>query len=78
MTNQSEQAAIEVRVDWEQRDVRHCNRQHIGKFNFWRGILPGALSIKLPGSNGEWVSEQFPAGEQVQPYSERNIHFSDR
>ncbi|HUT41833.1 MAG TPA: hypothetical protein VM011_10875, partial [Gammaproteobacteria bacterium] len=74
MTSQSEQAAIELRVDWEHRDVRHCNRQHFGKFNFWRDLLPGALSTKLPDSDGEWVSEQFPAGELVPPYSERNIH----
>jgi SAM-dependent methyltransferase len=74
MTSQSEQAAIELRVDWEHREVRHCNRQHFGKFNFWRDILPGALSTRLPDSNGGWVSEQFPAGELVPPYSERNIH----
>jgi SAM-dependent methyltransferase len=74
MTSQSEQAAIELRIDWEHRDTRHCNRQYFGKFNFWRDILPGALSIKLPDSNGEWVSEQFPAGELVPPCSEANIH----
>ena len=74
MTSQSEQAAIEVRVDWEHGDVRHRNRQHFGKFNFWRDILPGALSIKLPDSNGDWVSERFPAGELVPPWSERHIH----
>jgi hypothetical protein len=49
-----------------------------GSFNFWRDIPPGALSIKLPGGDGAWVSEQFPAGELVQPSSARNIHFSDR
>ncbi len=74
MTSQSEQAAIEIRVDWEHSDVRHRNRQHFGKFNFWRDILPGALSIKLPDTDGEWVSERFPAGELVPPWSERNIH----
>ncbi len=74
MTSQSEQAAIELRVDREHRDVRHRNRQHFDKFNFWRDILPGALSIRLPDSDGEWLSEQFPAGELVPPYSERNIH----
>jgi len=74
MTSQSEQAAIELRINWEHRDVRHCNRQHFGKYNFWRDILPGALSVKLPDSDGEWVSEHYPAGELVPPYSERNIH----
>jgi SAM-dependent methyltransferase len=74
MTSQSEQAAIELRIDWEHRDVRHCNRQHFEKFNFWRDILPGTLPLGLPDSNGEWASEQFPAGELVPPYSERNIH----
>jgi len=74
MTSQSEQAAIEVRVDWEHRGVRHRNRQYFGKFNFWRDILPGELSIKLPDSDGDWVSERFPAGELVPPWSERHIH----
>jgi len=74
MTGQSEQAAIEIRVDWEHRDVRHRNGQHFGKFNFWRDILPGALPVRLPDSDGEWVSEQFSAGELVPPFSERNIH----
>jgi SAM-dependent methyltransferase len=74
MTSQSEQATIEIRIDWEHREVRHSNRQHFGMFNFWRDILPGALSIHLPDSNGEWVEERFPAGELVPPYSERNIH----
>lgn len=73
MTSQSEQAAIELRVDREHRDVRHRNRQHFDKFNFWRDILPGALSTRLPDSDGEWLSEQFPAGELVPPWSERNI-----
>jgi SAM-dependent methyltransferase len=74
MTSQSEQAAIEIRIDWEHRGTRHRNRQHFGKFNFWRDILPGSLSIKLPDSDGEWVSEQFPAGELVPPWHEHNIH----
>jgi len=74
MTGQSEQASIEVRVDWEHREVRHRNRQHFGKFNFWRDILPGTLPVRLPGSDGEWVNEQFTAGELVPPYNERNIH----
>ena len=59
MTGQSEQASIEVRVDWEHREVRHRNRQDFGKFNFWRDILPGTLPVRLPGSDGEWVNEQF-------------------
>ena len=43
MTSQSEQAAIELRVDWEQRAVRHCNRQYFDKFNFWCDILLGLV-----------------------------------
>jgi SAM-dependent methyltransferase len=74
MTSQSEQAAIEVRIDWSHRNVNHRNRQHFGKFNFWRDILPGTLSTRLPGCDGEWVNEHFPAGELVPPWSERNIH----
>jgi hypothetical protein len=74
MTSQSEQAAIEIRIDWEQREARHRNRQHFEKFNFWRDILPGTLPVRLPDSHGEWVNEQFPAGELVPPYSEHNLH----
>ena len=74
MTSLSEQAAIEIQVDWANRDVRHRNRQHFGKFNLWRDILPGALSVRLPDSDGQWVSEAFPAGELVPPWSERKLH----
>jgi len=74
MSTQSEQAAIEVRIDWENNAVRHRVRQHFGKFNFWRDILPGTLSLKLPESSGEWVSESFPAGELLPPWSASSIH----
>ena len=74
MSTQSEQASVEVRIDWEDSASRHHNRDHFEKLNFWRDILPGALSVKLPGSSGEWLSESFAAGELVPPWSENNIH----
>jgi SAM-dependent methyltransferase len=74
MSMHTEQAAIEVRIDWEQNTVHHRVRQHFGKFNFWRDILPGALAVKLPESSGEWVSDSFAAGELVAPWSASNIH----
>jgi len=74
MSTQSELAAIEVRIEWENNAVRHRVRQHFGKFNFWRDILPGALSVKLPESSGEWVSESFATGELVAPWSAASIH----
>jgi SAM-dependent methyltransferase len=74
MTITSEQAAIELRIDWEYAGTQHCNRQYFERINFWRDILPGALALKLPGSNGEWISESFAPGELVASWSERNIH----
>jgi SAM-dependent methyltransferase len=74
MSPESEQAGIEVRIDWEDGFSRHRNRDHFEKINFWRDILPGSLSMTLPASQGEWVSEDFSPGEIVPPWSERNIH----
>ncbi|TFG84200.1 MAG: class I SAM-dependent methyltransferase [Chromatiales bacterium] len=74
MSMTSEQAAIELRIDWEHAGTRHCNRQYFEKINFWRDILPGTLAQKLPASDGDWVSESFAPGELVAPWSERNIH----
>jgi SAM-dependent methyltransferase len=74
MTQGSEQAAVELRIDWQANGVAHRNRQYFEKINFWRDIFPGGLSSSLPASNGGWVSEQFPAGELVPPWSASNIH----
>jgi SAM-dependent methyltransferase len=74
MAATSEQASIELRVNWQHAGTRHSNRQYFEKFNFWRDILPGALSLQLPDSQGEWISESFAPGELVAPWSERNIH----
>ena len=74
MALNSEQAAIEARIDWDGSDCRHRQWQYFEKINFWRDIFPGKLSLILPESNGEWISEDFPAGELVAPYSEGNIH----
>jgi hypothetical protein len=74
MSLESEQASIEVRIDWEDAYSRHRNREYFEKINFWRDIFPGSLSMALPGSQGEWVSENFSPGEIVPPWSERNIY----
>lgn len=74
MSTGSELAAVELRIDWQQAGIAHRNRQYIEQVNFWRDILPGALSLKLPDSHGEWVSEAFAAGELVPPHAERNLH----
>jgi SAM-dependent methyltransferase len=74
MEDTASQAAIELRLDWEQDGIQHSNSRYFGKFNFWRDILPGALSARLPDSGGERISEQFAPGELVAPWSERNIH----
>lgn len=74
MSAGSEQAAVEVRLDWSANAVQHRNRRYTAKINFWRDIFPGALSVRLPESNGEWVTEEFPAGELVPPWREANIH----
>ena len=74
MSLESEQASVEVRLDWEDGNSRHRNRDYFEKINFWRDIFPGSLSMTLPGSQGEWVREDFSPGEIVPPWSERNIH----
>ena len=74
MHTTSEQAAIEVRIDREINGVRHRVRQHLEKLNFWRDILPGTLTLKLPASTGDRISETFTAGELVPPWSAANIH----
>jgi hypothetical protein len=65
---------VELYIDWRQAGIPHRNRQYFESINFWRDILPGTLSLTLPDSSGEWVSEEFAAGELVPPYSERNLH----
>lgn len=74
MSTTSEQASVELRIEWEDSVSRHYNRDHFEKLNFWRDILPGALSLKLPDSDGDWVDESFAPGELVPPWSESNIH----
>lgn len=78
MSTQSTLASVEVRIDWEDTVSRHHNRDHFEKLNFWRDILPGALSITLPDSDGDWLSESFSPGELVPPWSESNIHRINR
>ncbi|MEZ5541851.1 MAG: class I SAM-dependent methyltransferase [Pseudomonadota bacterium] len=74
MSAASELAAVELRIDWQQDGIAHRNRQYFERINFWRDILPGTLSLRLPDSTGEWVGEEFAGGELVPPYSERNLH----
>ncbi len=74
MSLQSEQASVEIRLDWKDDYSQHRNRDHFEKINFWRDIFPGSLSVILPESQGEWISEDFSPGEIVPPWSERNIH----
>ena len=74
MTATTELAAVEVRIDWQQDGIAHGNRQYFEKINFWRDIFPGTLSLRLPQSRGEWVSEAFAPGELVPPYAEGNLH----
>jgi SAM-dependent methyltransferase len=74
MDTSSEQATVEVRIDWENDGIRHHNRDYFEKLSFWRDIFPGALSLKLPDSDGDWVSENFAPGELVPPWSKNNLH----
>ncbi len=74
MSTTSELAAVEICIDWHANNVAHRNRAYAGMINFWRDIFPGALAVQLPESDGEWVREEFPAGELVAPWRESNIH----
>ena len=78
MSLESEQASVEVQLDWEDGFSRHRNRDYFEKINFWRDIFPGSLSMTLPGSQGEWVREDFSPGEIVPPWSKHNIHHIKR
>jgi hypothetical protein len=72
--NSSQQAAVEVRIEWRSPDARHTEHYHFDKLNLWRDILPGSLSVTLPDSGGEWLQQEFAAGELVPAWSEQNIH----
>ena len=74
MSPAADLAAVEVCIDWQANHVRHRNRRYADKINFRRDIFPGTLEPRLPQSNGEWVSEEFPPGELVPPWQESNIH----
>lgn len=74
MHTRSQHATVEVRIDWENDGIQHHNREYFQKISFWRDIFPGSLSLKLPDSGGNPVSERFPPGELVAPWSENNLH----
>ena len=72
--NSSQQAAVEVRIEWESTDARHAEEYYFDKLNFWRDIFPGSLSASLSDSTGEWQRDDFPAGELVPAWSEDKLH----
>lgn len=72
--NSSQQAAVEVRIQWQSPDARHAEHYYFDKLNFWRDIFPGNLSVTLPESDGEWLQQEFTAGELVPAWSEHNLH----
>jgi len=74
MNRVSEQAAVELRLNWTSPGATHRNHHYFESINCWRDTFPGSLSRRLPQSNGEWLSEQFSAGELVAPYTSTSIH----
>ena len=78
MDTSSQQAAIELLIEWEIDGRRHHNREYFEKISFWRDIFPGSLSLKLPDSGGNWVSETFPPGELVPRWSQEHLHTVNR
>ena len=78
MDTRSQQAAIELLIEWEIDGRRHHNREYFEKISFWRDIFPGSLSLKLPDSGGNWVSETFPPGELVPRWSQDHLHTVNR
>jgi len=70
----SQHAAVEVCIDWENDGIHRHNREYFEKISFWRDSFPGSLSLKLPDSGGNPVSEHFPPGELVAPWSKNNLH----
>ena len=78
MDTSSQQAAIELLIEWQHDGRRHHNREYFEKISFWRDIFPGSLSLKLPDSGGNWVSETFPPGELVPRWSQEHLHTVNR
>lgn len=78
MDTSSQQAAIELLIEWESDGRHHHNREYFEKTSFWRDIFPGSLSLKLPDSGGNWVSETFPPGELVPRWSQDHLHTVNR
>jgi SAM-dependent methyltransferase len=78
MDTSSQQAAIELLIEWEIDGRRHHNREYFEKISFWRDIFPGSLSLKLPDSGGNWISETFPPGELVPRWSQNHLHTVNR
>ena len=78
MDTSSQQAAIELLIEWEIDGRHHHNREYFEKTSFWRDICPGSLSLKLPDSGGNWVSETFPPGELVPRWSQDHLHKVNR
>ena len=67
MSTQATLASVDILIDREDTVSRHHNRDHFEKLNFWRDILPGALSIRLPDSNGDWLSESLHQASLCHP-----------
>ena len=78
MDTSSQHAAIELLIEWEIDGRHHHNREYFEKTSFWRDIFPGSLSLKLPDSGGNLVSETFPPGELVPRWSQDHLHKVNR
>lgn len=42
-------ASIEFAVEWQNQNVKHCDRYHFDRIDFWLDIFPGRLGETLSG-----------------------------
>jgi SAM-dependent methyltransferase len=62
VVDRSKHASLEMSLQWESSDARHCERQFFERVNFWRDVFPGQLAEQLDSAaTGTWVGETVTA-----------------
>ncbi len=70
----SERAHVEFEILWRSCYAQHRDRYFFRRVNFWRDILPGETSERLPTmGEGEELTEEFGPGVLVPPYNDKLV-----
>jgi SAM-dependent methyltransferase len=68
-------ASVEFAVDWQCQGMKHCDRYHFDKVDFWRDIFPGKLGDTLAGQPvGTVCIENFGAGDILPQFTSNRVH----